>query len=101
MPGVDISLPLIAALRAAEAPVSGHRLFAVVAQANRLKSLVWLPGSGKASLALLLFSDGSLVRNVGHKKDPAQRPGKVAEATETTALSLAFDAFKGAKATQA
>ena len=80
MPGVGISLPLIAALRATEAPVSGHRLFAVVAQASRLKSLVWLPGGGQTGLALLLFSDGGLVGNVGHKKDPAQRPGKAAEA---------------------
>jgi hypothetical protein len=71
---------LIAALRAAEAPVSGHRLFAVVAQASRLKSLVWLPGGGKAGLALLLFSQSGEIGNVGHKKDPAQRPGKAAEA---------------------
>ncbi|MFN7302183.1 MAG: hypothetical protein ACK5U7_11985 [Bacteroidota bacterium] len=56
MPGVGISLPLIAALRATEAPVSGHRLFAVVAQASRLKSLVRLPGEGKAGLAFLLFA---------------------------------------------
>ena len=80
MSGIGIGLPLIAALRAAEAPVSGHRLFAVVAQASRLKSLVRLPGGGQAGLALLFFSDGCLVGNVGHKKDPAQRPGKAAEA---------------------
>jgi hypothetical protein len=76
----DISLPLIAALRAAEAPVIGHRLFAVVAQASRLKSVVWLPGGVQAGLSLLFFSDGGLVENVGHKKDPAQRPGKADEA---------------------
>jgi hypothetical protein len=51
-----------------------------VAQASRLKSLVWLPGGGQAGLALLFFSDGGLIGNVGHKKDPAQRPGKAAEA---------------------
>lgn len=56
LPGVGISLPLIAALRAAEAPVSGHRLFAVVAQASRFKSLVWLPGACQACLSLLLFA---------------------------------------------
>jgi hypothetical protein len=49
-------------------------------QASRLKSLVWLPGGGQAGLALLFFSDSGLVGNVGHKKDPAQRPGKAAEA---------------------
>jgi hypothetical protein len=41
---------------------------------------VWLPGGGKAGLTLLFFSDGGLVRNVCHKKNPAQRPGKAAEA---------------------
>jgi len=51
-----------------------------MAQASRFKSLVWLPGSGQAGLSLLLFADCGLVRNVGHKKDPAQRPGKAAEA---------------------
>jgi hypothetical protein len=51
-----------------------------VAQASWFKSLVWLPGGGQAGLALLFFSDGCLVGNVGHKKDPAQRPGKAAEA---------------------
>jgi len=61
LPGVRISLPLIAALGATEAPVSGHRLFAVVAQASRLKSLVWLPGIGQAGLALLFFSECRLI----------------------------------------
>jgi len=51
-----------------------------VAQASRLKSVVWLPGGVQAGLSLLFFSDGGLVENVGHKKDPAQRPGKADEA---------------------
>lgn len=69
LPGVGISLPLIAALRAAKAPVVGHRLFAVVAQAIRLQALVWLPGGAQAGLTFLFFSDGGLVGNVGHEKN--------------------------------
>lgn len=64
-----MGLPLIATLRAAKAPVVGHRLFAVVAQASRLQALVWLPGGTQAGFALLFFSDGGLVGNVSHEKN--------------------------------
>ena len=79
-----MGLPLIAALRAAEAPVVGHHVLAVMAQASRLQTLVRLPGSAQAGLAFLLFSDGGLVGNVGHRKKPGTETGQGCRSSEET-----------------
>ena len=56
-----MGLPLIAALRAAKAPVVGHNVLAVVAQASRLQTLVRLPGGAQAGFAFLFFPQSGLV----------------------------------------
>jgi predicted sugar kinase len=58
-----------------------------VARTVGLKQLSNAPGSGNAALALLLFTEGGLVVNVGHEKNQPEGWLKVAEATlETTAI---------------
>ena len=96
-----MGLPLIAALRAAKAPVVGHRLLAVVAQASRLQTLVWLPGSAQAGLTLLLFTNCCLVGNVGHRKKPGTETGQSCRSSwRQLRLGFPFDALKGAKSAQ-
>lgn len=96
-----MGLPLIAALRAAKAPVVGHHVLAVVAKASWLQTLVRLHCGAQAGLAFLFFSDGCLVGNVGHRKKPGTETGQGGRSRWRQLKSgFPFDALKGAKSTQ-